>query len=616
MNIGIFLQNLYALQNHSEKKRILPEFLQTIPIIRLRFNFIIFTLSKTCPMDFWYFTPVAIVYFLASGISIFVSIAAWRMHPVRGARLFSVMMMLVTIWVLSYSLGTFSTNFEFKILMLKLEYLGMAGAVYLWLVFVAIYTQYDFLLKPWVLISIGIIPLFTIYNILQAPNDTLIHEAYIIEEVKGILTFKKNFTGGFYLWTAHSYLMMLTGILFLVLRIVRMPKAMHRQLYFLVSAILIIIFPNIFFIVDNNPIEPFDPTPLALVVVGILFLTSIFYHKFLDVAPVAHELVFKNMKSGVIITDSRLSVIETNPAVKIILNKQDKELLGAHLFSILPFLKKMIDPAFNTPEVNAEIGLGDDNRTYEVKITPFRDKSNNPYGLVIVLWDITEQKQALSELDAYARTVAHDLKSPLGQMIGIAKLLKEGLIPDFEKDDYLSNLLGTGEKAKDIIDGLLMLAKLRNIESMEVLSLNMEKIVQSAIVRLTDKINKFEVVINQPTHWISSKGNSLWIEEVWFNLLSNAIKYGGSPPSIQIDGTIENNMAVWSVTDNGLALNLNEQKEIFNEFSRVHPQKDTIKGHGLGLPIVKRIVAKSGGEVGIRNNQNNKGNTFYFSLPL
>jgi PAS domain S-box-containing protein len=565
-------------------------------------------------MEFWNITPVAIIYFLAAGLSFFISVAAWNLHPARGARIFSGMMTGVSLWSLSYLLGTFAIPYDFKLVMLQLEYVGMASAVFLWFVFVATYTQYDYLLRPWILTVLTVIPIITIISLLRAPNSTYIHETYELVNTDGILTWKKNFTIGFYIWTAYAYLMMLSGIVLLSTRIVKMPKAMRSQLYFLIPVIIVIMLPNIAFIIDENPIEPFDPTSLALVIVGLLFLASMYYYKFLDVAPVAHELVFKNMRSGVIIIDSRLSVLETNIAILKIFKQSESKLLGCHVLEIIPQLKEMFDES-EFEEMKSEMNLGSDKRTYEVKLTPIKNSGGQLYGYIIALWDITEQKMALFELDAYARSVAHDLKNPLSQMMGIAHLLKENMLNADEKDEYLDQLISGGLKAKGIIDGILMMAKLRNIESMEVATIDMQAVVENALTRLNDSIEASNCKITLPEYWPMSKGNELWIEEVWVNLISNAIKYGGSPPQISINGSIRNGSSLWSVSDNGNGLNKKEQEAVFGEFTRLHPNREQIRGHGLGLPIVQRIISKSGGEVSVQS-ETQKGSTFSFTLPI
>jgi signal transduction histidine kinase len=103
------------------------------------------------------------------------------------------------------------------------------------------------------------------------------------------------------------------------------------------------------------------------------------------------------------------------------------------------------------------------------------------------------------------------------------------------------------------------------------------------------------------------------VEEVWANYISNAIKYGGKPPRIELGaGPQPNGTVRFWVRDNGHGLSIEDQRRLFGEFSRL--SEGQVEGHGLGLSIVRRIVTKLGGEVGVES-QIGQGSMFYFTLP-
>lgn len=100
--------------------------------------------------------------------------------------------------------------------------------------------------------------------------------------------------------------------------------------------------------------------------------------------------------------------------------------------------------------------------------------------------------------------------------------------------------------------------------------------------------------------------------EVWTNYLSNALKYGGRPPQLTLGAEQVDEMVRFWVCDNGAGLDVEGQARLFQEFSQLEPGKTG--GHGLGLSIVKRIVEKLGGEVGVESGLG-KGSKFWFTLP-
>jgi two-component system sensor histidine kinase/response regulator len=137
--------------------------------------------------------------------------------------------------------------------------------------------------------------------------------------------------------------------------------------------------------------------------------------------------------------------------------------------------------------------------------------------------------------------------------------------------------------------------------------------VREALQRLTHVIEKHEVEVVVPKTWPVAVGYAPWIEEVWVNYLDNAIKYGGRPPRVELgaqelpDGKVR----FW-VRDNGPGLLPEEQGRLFRPFTRLD-QAHT-KGHGLGLSIVRRIVEKLDGEVGVES-EDGEGSVFSFTLP-
>jgi signal transduction histidine kinase len=218
------------------------------------------------------------------------------------------------------------------------------------------------------------------------------------------------------------------------------------------------------------------------------------------------------------------------------------------------------------------------------------------------------------ELDAFAHTVAHDLKGPLNTMLGFARVLPETwrIISEDEIEEYLRIVASTGTKMNNIIDELLLLASTRK-EEVEAVPLDMASIVAGARQRLGYMVWEYGAEIIEPDSWPLALGYAPWIEEVWVNYLSNAMKYGGRPPRIELGGAEQANGTVrfW-IRDNGEGLSPEEQSRLFTPYTQLHRVR--ARGHGLGLSIVLRIVTKLGGEVGVES-QEGQGSTFAFILP-
>ncbi len=219
------------------------------------------------------------------------------------------------------------------------------------------------------------------------------------------------------------------------------------------------------------------------------------------------------------------------------------------------------------------------------------------------------------ELNAYAHTVAHDIKAPLATIIGFSELLEKHhkQYPEDKLSYYLGVLARNGRKITNIVDELLLFASVREVDKLEVESLNMTEVVNEALHRLSDLVANAQPEIIVPDTWPAAVGYGPWIEEVWTNYISNAIKYGGASPRVELGATSMGNSHIqfW-VRDNGRGLTPEEQARLFTPFTRLN--QISARGHGLGLSIVRRIVEKLDGQVGVESEVG-EGSTFFFTLP-
>ena len=251
------------------------------------------------------------------------------------------------------------------------------------------------------------------------------------------------------------------------------------------------------------------------------------------------------------------------------------------------------------------------------------------------LEDITERKktqQALQafaeevharnqELDTFSRTVAHDLKNPLNLITGYADLLADEWhnLPEATIDKGLKSMLRAAYKMSSIIEELLLLAGVRQQEVVSC-PIDMDQVIREVEDRMLDMMERYDATLWVPDRWPVAWGHGPWIEEVWVNYVSNAIKYGGRSPRIELGYGVEPLESVASepdvvcfwVRDSGRGLTEKEQAQLFAPFERLN--RNQVSGHGLGLSIVRRIVEKLGGEVGVESRVG-EGSTFYFTLP-
>jgi len=161
-------------------------------------------------------------------------------------------------------------------------------------------------------------------------------------------------------------------------------------------------------------------------------------------------------------------------------------------------------------------------------ISPVRDREGEVTHFVAVKEDVTERKQLeeererlISELDAFAHTVAHDLKNPLSAVLGFAELLTAEDVALSRKDESesLLSIHQSAKKMHSIIEELLLLAGVRKTE-VQARPIDMAAVVEGALQRLSYMTQEYGPEIILPPKWPAALGYGPWIEEVWANYLS------------------------------------------------------------------------------------------------
>lgn len=335
---------------------------------------------------------------------------------------------------------------------------------------------------------------------------------------------------------------------------------------------------------------------------------------------------------GIIATDATGCIKMMNPVAEALTGWSQAEALGQDLFRVFNIVYEQVevpaddlvmevrpDPAPTTLLQTYLISRNGQNKPIDRNVAPIRAREGNIIGTVVVFKDITPRQQAeklqkelIKDLDAFAHTVSHNLRTPLTSIIGYVSLMQEQLRGGSEElQNYVNTLLRSAQKMNSIIEALLLLASVRK-EQIDLKPLNMARIVAEVQHRLASLIKEYEAEIISPNSWPVALGYAPWVEEIWANYISNAIKYGGKSPRIQLGATTRSDGIVrfW-VRDNGPGLTQEEQNRLFTEFIRLNQIK--IQGYGLGLSIVQRIISRLGGEVSVESEVGH-GSTFAFTL--
>ncbi len=558
----------------------------------------------------------------------------WKKRRSDGVIFMILFEFAASLWAITDGLEHAATSLSLKMLWSQIGYIGSSTTTVFFLLFTLSYTQFNKFINPVVVGILMLIPTITIMLVFTNPHHQLIWESVDFYQDTNDSTY--NYGNWFWVYAFYEYIVLITAIIILFLGTFRFYKIYKIQLIYLIIAAVLPLTTSLLYVFKLLPIRA-DLTPIALIFSGILSAIGIYLQRMFEVVPVARIQTIKNLSDGIIVVDMDDRIVDVNQAFVNILNTCRAEVLGRPFrrFSKL-FLDEEEFPSDRGYLTETTIKTSNGVNHFEVKYSPVRNAKNQLIGRIFLLHDISMRKNALdasvesnillkneilenerliADLDAYARSVAHDLKNPIGGVIGLTEFIKEDILN--QKQDQAFELLDIlneqGHKMLTIVDELLLLSRIRK-EDIQPIEIDMHSIVNDAINRLRQQVKDRGVKFKLPEKWPVVKGNPQWIEEVWVNLISNAIKYGGDPPEIVI-GT-EKMINGWNrfwIQDNGNGLPAELYEKLFTDFERLGQQ--TVEGHGLGLSITKRIIEKLGGQVLVSSkNIPGKGCIFSFTL--
>ena len=228
---------------------------------------------------------------------------------------------------------------------------------------------------------------------------------------------------------------------------------------------------------------------------------------------------------------------------------------------------------------------------------------------------VDDLKTSNKELEQFAYVASHDLQEPLRMISSFTQLLEKrykGQL-DEDADDYIGFVVDGVHRMKDLIDDLLMFSRLKT-DVREFEPVLMEIVLDDVLINLKPAINESSAQITHDS-LPTILGDSIQIIQLLQNLIGNAIKFHGDEhPQIHISVEMLGNEWLFSVTDKGIGIDPQHQKQIFSIFKRLHTRTE-YPGTGIGLSISKRIVESHNGRIWIESELG-KGSTFYFTLPI
>jgi len=218
------------------------------------------------------------------------------------------------------------------------------------------------------------------------------------------------------------------------------------------------------------------------------------------------------------------------------------------------------------------------------------------------------------ELERFASIAAHDLKSPLANIMSAANLFSEIYASQIDTQGNLliDSIEKSGQRLKMLVDGLLEFTKIDDLSIVTKTKVNLIKLTKD----LTKLIgNKDNIKISLNTKLTTIKTYPILLDQILINLFSNSLKYSNKKIA-EIELCVSENSShyLFIVKDNGPGISKKDQATIFNLF-QIASAEDQYgdKGNGIGLATVKKIIEKLGGEIHVESEEG-QGAEFHFSI--
>jgi len=322
--------------------------------------------------------------------------------------------------------------------------------------------------------------------------------------------------------------------------------------------------------------------------------------------------------------------LDINPAFELLTGLKKSEIIGKTVLTVIPdtesfWIERYGVVALTGNSIDFENYSAQLNRYYQ--IMAFSPAKNQ---FAVMFYDITKRKQAEeklkitfqnlersnNDLEQFAYVANHDLQEPLRMISSYTQLLERKYKDKLDRDanDYIRFVVDGAIRMQKLLNDLLEFSRINSpIKKIEQVAIS--TVLGQVISNLQQMITEHSALITNDDLPVVKVAESQ-ILRVFQNLIENAIKFKKKTelPKIHISCKMQNNMYQFSITDNGIGMDMQYHDRVFIVFQRLHSVKE-YPGTGIGLSICKRIVERHGGSIWFESKVN-EGTTFYFTIPV
>ncbi len=564
----------------------------------------------------WQRSLQAFALFASAGLAMWAAAVARSRRSVPGGWAFGWLMLAVAVWSATSALHTLVDDTASRILIAKLQYLGIAPAGVLWLLFATRYARAEWPADRVLRVLVWVIPVVTV--VLVATNERHHLHWAMVTPVVAAGGVRLQYTGGPWYWlnAGYTYLLMAIATVILVRGLRRFPPPYRGQTILILIGAMVPWVGNALYLTRLVPASGLDLTPIAFAVSGVCVTVGMYRYRLFGLVPVARDMVVDSMEDGVLVLDAHRRIVDLNAAAERYTGCTLAS-LGRPIDEVVSWWTQAVDDDLHTTEQPAVVKTEPGPRYFEVKVSAVRDPQRRFVGWLVVVHDISrrrrgeaeryaldrrmQEQQKAESLMVLAGGVAHDFNNLLTGILGNADLLAMQAPPDSGQRRAAEAIVIGAQRAADLVSKMLAYAGggrvVAELVDLDALVREMVELLEASVARHCTLIYRspgaLRMVETDPTQ----------IRQVVLNLVINATE------AVDEDGvvTIETGEDVLDreafkqmtygadqapgryvfidVVDNGHGMNEETLARLFDPF---YSTKET--GRGLGMAAVRGIV--------------------------
>jgi PAS domain S-box-containing protein len=337
-----------------------------------------------------------------------------------------------------------------------------------------------------------------------------------------------------------------------------------------------------------------------------------------------------NSISDTVLTINRYGRITSQNSAALSFFDTNQTLVGKSIDTVLP-VKDEADKTVSVREIAKEMhgtvirddivmrDTSDSTMRLSVQLSPIHGTyGDDDSGCVVIIRDITRQKNLEDEKDEFISVTSHELRTPIaiaeGSLSNLAFMFEKGAKPEQLKasaDMAREQVLYLGRMINDL--STLSRAERGVGDAVEEIELNslLEELYLRYQPEAEAKSLKLDLDLAKLPNVMTSR---LYLEEILQNFITNAIKYT-KEGTVTLSGKVEDKKVLFSVKDSGIGISKTDQEKIFDKFFRSEDYRTReTNGTGLGLYVVRKLASKLNTQIKVESRLNH-GSTFSFSLP-